>query len=59
LSKLEVKAFDLNYKNERLLMPYSQKYKIGDGFDVKEGLSKSCPFYLPALILNPPHSIEG
>ena len=40
-------------------MPYDQKYKIGDGFNVEMGSPRGSPFYLPAILQSPPKSIEG
>ena len=31
---LDVQPFEINYKSNRVFMPYDQKYKIGDGFNV-------------------------
>ena len=29
-----MQPFEINYKSNRVFMPYDQKYKIGDGFNV-------------------------
>lgn len=55
---LELVPFDLNAKLKSAILPFSNRYRLGGGFDVENFYYRSSPFVLKFLNENP-NSIEG